>query len=82
MENEPVEELASLAHKIWVRWMAHIFSKQPINLNGTWTMPREFVARWHRQMNTSYEELHEKVKESDREIALEILDLLKGTKNE
>ena len=77
MENEPVEELADLAHKIWARWMAHLFSKQPINLNGTWTMPKEFVTRWHKQMNTPYSKLSEEEEESDRKIALEILDLLK-----
>ncbi len=76
MENMPVEELAGLMHEIWARWMAHVFSKQPINLDGTWTMPKEFVTKWHRQMGTPYAELTEEEKESDREIALEILDLL------
>ena len=77
MENEPVEELADKMHDIWIRWMAYMFSKNPPNKDGTWTMPKEFVYRWLRQMNTPYDELTEEEKESDRELALEVLDLLR-----
>ncbi len=77
MEHEPVEELADKMHEIWTRWMAFMFSKNPPNEDGTWTMPSSSAQRWLRQMNTSYSELTEEEKESDRALALEILDLLK-----
>ena len=80
MEHEPVEELADKMHEIWTRWMAYMFSKNPFNEDGTWTMPRFSAHRWQRQMNTPYIELTEEEKESDRELALEILDLLREVK--
>lgn len=76
MEPEPVEELADLVHEIWADWMKYMFSKG-IHHMGRWTMPSDLRQRWQRQMNTSYAELSEDEKESDREIALRILHLLR-----
>ena len=78
MENESIEELADLVHEIWADWMKYMFSKG-IHHMGRWTMPSDLRQRWMRQMVTPYEELSEKEKESDREIALRILKLVKGS---
>ncbi len=77
MEPEPVEELADLVHEIWADWMKYMFSKGQKRFDGTWVMPFDLRRRWQRQMNTPYEELTEEEKESDREIALRILHLLR-----
>ena len=77
MENEPVEQLADKMHEIWARWMAYMFSKGVETQKG-WMMGPLFFVRWTRQMNTPYGELTEDEKESDRELALEILDFLKS----
>lgn len=53
------EKLADLCHSQWSGWMKYLFSKGTFNDEGTWTMPKEFVGRWIRQMNTSYFKLSE-----------------------
>lgn len=70
------EELAELAHDQWARWMKYLFSKGTFNEDGTWTMPRDSVLRWQRQMKTPYSELSEKEKESDRAEADKFLEVI------
>lgn len=71
MENLNVirEKLASLAHKQWAGWMKYLFNKSIKNIDGTVTIPKWAVERWKRQMNTSYSDLPESEKESDRKEA-------------
>ena len=85
MELVPVEEMAALAHDIWARWMQYMFDQghfDSVNHPGmkmnALVCPVEVWERWTRQMNTPYHELSEKEKESDREIALQYLDIIKG----
>lgn len=70
------EQLADLCHEQWSGWMRYMFSKAPLNEDGSWTMPAEFVERWQRQMNTSYAELSEPEQNSDRTEADKFLALL------
>lgn len=74
------EQMAELAHEVWVGWMQYMFSqgRNPHNEpDGCWVMPPDKVKRWTRQMNTPYSELTEAEKTSDREIAQRYLDILK-----
>jgi hypothetical protein len=64
--KELCERLASLEHERWSRWMRYMFECGVLNPDGSWTMPAEKVARWHRQMSTPYADLTEQEKESDR----------------
>jgi hypothetical protein len=43
-----------------------MFSKGVLHPDGSLTLPKWAVERWTRQMNTSYENLSEKEKTSDR----------------
>jgi len=71
------EQLASLAHEQWSGWMRYLFSKcDEAYDDGSVYIPREFVERWERQMNTPYSELPEAEKESDRKEADRVLVLL------
>ena len=73
------ELLAEFAHKQWSGWMKYLFSKcvNPIEPDtGTVIVPKWAVERWVRQMNSSYNELTEKEKESDRDEASKILKIL------
>jgi hypothetical protein len=61
------EKLASLQHEIWAHWMRYLFSVCRMNPDGSCTIPSELVQRWKRQMETPYDRLTEREKESDRE---------------
>lgn len=70
------EELAAYAHEAWGHWMKYLFSKTFLDHEGNAVIPKEFVDRWFRQMHTSYQELPESEKESDRNQADKILEIL------
>lgn len=70
------EELASLCHTQWAEWMKYLFSKGSFQADGTWVMPKWAVERWQRQMNTSYLDLSESEKNSDRNEADKFLSVL------
>lgn len=76
MSQDLREQLADLAHQQWSGWMEYLFSKGTVNDDGTWTMPAWAVERWRRQMQTSYAELSEQEKNSDREEADRVLALI------
>ena len=71
------EELAALQHEIWSHWMKYMFS-QCLHTVGGMLIPGDKVERWVRQMNTKYSELTEKEKESDRDQADKVMELLHG----
>jgi len=82
MTEELREELAALCHNQWVGWMEYLFSKcieLPVHIDdntGTIIIPRDYVERWKRQINTPYEELSASEKESDRKEADRFISLL------
>ncbi len=63
------EKLADLAHEVWAHWMRYLFSVSIKNEDGSVTIPADKASRWQRQMVTTYSELSEKEKASDREQA-------------
>jgi hypothetical protein len=63
------EQLADYAHDAWSGWMEYLFEKSKENSDGSVTIPTELVKRWKRQLNTSYKDLSEKEKNSDRDEA-------------
>lgn len=70
------EQLAALEHEQWVAWMKYLFEKSPENDEGCVEIPASLVARWKRQMNTSYVDLPENEKESDRAEADKVLRVI------
>ena len=70
------EKLADEQHEIWSHWMKYMFSCGEFNSDGEWVMPEEKHDRWTRQMNTTYSNLSEKERESDRDQADKILVVL------
>lgn len=69
------EELASLVHELWSEWIHYVASKSTFNLDGSMTISAWAVRRRERQMNTSYADLTEEEKDSDRREADRILAL-------
>lgn len=72
------EKLADLSHDIWAHWMRWQFYCCTQNEDGSMTIPASKVKRWQRQMKTSYQDLSEKEKDSDREQADKILQVLRS----
>jgi hypothetical protein len=78
MTDDVREQLAAYAHEAWSGWIRYQFTKGVINDDGSWTMPPWAVERWTRQVNTSYADLLEAEKESDRAEADKMLAIMKG----
>jgi heme/copper-type cytochrome/quinol oxidase subunit 2 len=60
------EELANIQHKIWAHWQKYLFSMCEKQEDGSMVIPLEFVERWQKQIETSYSDLPETSKDSDR----------------
>ena len=67
MKKKLLDYATKFFHNIWANWMSHQFSVSQLNEDGSVTIPKEKVERWKRQMMTTYEELTEKEKKSDRD---------------
>lgn len=66
------EKLAAIQHEIWSHWMKYMFSVcQEMPHSGGFIIPAEKVERWKRQMETDYNDLTEKEKQSDIEVVEE-----------
>lgn len=77
MKHNPMQEkLAEYAHDAWSGWMKYLFEKSTRNSDGSVTIPKPYVERWMRQMNTSYSDLPESEKKSDRLEADKIISSL------
>lgn len=70
------ELLASLEHDRWSRWMSYLFTKGILNPGGSFTINADSVERWKRQLQTSYVDLSEQEKDSDRKEADNTLALI------
>lgn len=75
-QNILIEKLAAYAHDAWTGWMKYLFSKSIINDDGTATIPKWAVDRWTRQCDTTYEDLPEEEKTSDRNEADKIISIM------
>lgn len=71
------EQLAALAHEQWAGWMRYLFSKSIEVGDGNEEIPSHLVQRWMRQMDTSYTDLPENEKDSDRAEADKMLALFR-----
>ena len=69
IDNKKREELASNEHNRWAGWMKYLFTKGKKNDDGSFTINKESVNRWERQMKTNYKNLSQKEKDSDRKEA-------------
>lgn len=61
------EKLADIEHQRWADWQKYLHSLCDKNPNGSLTIPSFFVKQWERQIDTPYQGLSEKEKESDRD---------------
>lgn len=72
------ERLAANSHIAWSGWIAYMLEHSRYNKNGSVTIPKDLVARWARQMKTSFDDLSKKEQESDYVESERIMNLMKG----
>lgn len=71
-----VEELAACEHERWSHWQRYMHSKGERRPDGSLVIPGELVQRWDAQIATSYADLSESEKMSDREQVRRYLPLI------
>jgi hypothetical protein len=72
------EQLAAYAHKAWSGWMEYLFSQCKYDVEtDTYIIPQWAVNRWQRQILTSYSDLPEQEKDSDRAEADKMLAIVR-----
>lgn len=76
VESALVEKLAALAHEQWSGWMKYLFGLGEENPDGSFTISKDKVDRWKRQMRTDYADLPDGERESDRIEARKVLEVL------
>lgn len=68
IEEEIIEQLADLEHKQWAHWTEYMLDN----------LTTENIARWRQQIETPYDELSEKEKDSDRKWAKKVYDVFRA----
>ena len=75
-EGQSLEEaLAELCHEQWSGWMDHLFGLCVKQGDGSVVIPAQLYSRWHRQMQTRYDDLSESEQASDRREARKFADV-------
>lgn len=72
------ERLAALCHEQWSGWMTYLFSRTFPDNDGNVVIPRDWAARWRRQMETPYSHLARHEQNSDRKEADRVITILGG----
>jgi len=63
---DKLEQLAELEHEQWAHWTKYMLDN----------LAPENIERWKRQIDTPYSELSEKEKESDRNWARKVIEII------
>jgi len=71
-----IERLAAIEHERWSHWQRYLHSKCIRQSDGSLLMPVQLVQRWEKQLATSYVDLTDAEKESDREQVRRYLPLI------
>ena len=62
-----VEQLAAIEHERWSHWQRYMHDNASRQEDGTLLIPADLVARWEKQIKTSYADLSADEQKSDRE---------------
>jgi len=82
-QNDLREQLAAYAHEAWGRSTRNLLATSIqwlLTYSQGRVIPRKFISKWERQMKTSYGDLPENEKESDRAEADKILDIIEKSR--
>jgi len=79
LDNLDIEELADLEHKQWSHWTKYMLDKL-YSLFSPDALADENeltdLKRWNKQIKTEYKDLTEKEKDSDREWAIKVKEII------
>lgn len=65
--NGIIDALAAIEHERWSHWQQYLHNCGVKQSDGSLLLPAELVARWEEQISTSFDQLSEDEKNSDRE---------------
>lgn len=65
--DQLVEQLAAIEHARWAHWQRYVHDQCEPQGDGALVIPAALVERWEAQIETSYADLTEREKSSDRE---------------
>jgi hypothetical protein len=71
VNKETLNVFADVQHEIWASWMKFLFTQGWDQADGTFKIKSEKVRRWKRQMETSFADLTEEERETDRHVVEE-----------
>jgi hypothetical protein len=71
-----IEELAAVEHTRWAHWQRYMHEQCKRLPDNSLVIPAHLVQRWEKQIETPYDQLSEKEKESDREQVKRVLPTL------
>jgi len=71
-----VDDLATIEHDRWAHWQAYVHARGEHQADGSLVLPPELVRRWQSQIETSFGNLSEAEKESDRDQVRRYLPLI------
>ncbi|WP_298037282.1 hypothetical protein [uncultured Microbacterium sp.] len=68
LENaRTIEILASVEHTRWAHWQKYVHDQGQRQRDGSLLLPAELVARWDKQIATSYPDLSDEEQQSDQD---------------
>ena len=76
MLNDLIDELAAVEHARWAHWQRYVHDQGERLPDGRIVLPTNLVERWERQIQTPYQELTEREKQSDRDQVRKVLPVL------
>jgi len=78
-KKEVFEKLADIEHQRWADWQKYMHSKMlPSAKGGIYEIGEDFITRWEKQIKTSYKDLTEKEKDSDREQVMRYFPIIQS----
>jgi hypothetical protein len=72
-----IDRLAEVEHQRWAHWQEYMHSQCKRLQDGSLVIPPDLASRWKMQIETPYEALTEREKESDREQVRRYFPLLR-----
>lgn len=78
LDKNLLELLSAQEHQRWASWQKYLHEKCIKNEDGSLTIPKESVDWWEMEIKTSYNNLTEEQKESDRNEVRPVINIIQN----